>query len=236
MRKELIPVMVAEDREFRNSYWSDIQKELRRTFREFKRQFGIGFRVTKVKEWDSIGSPDLRDFPLNVIRRLTKVSSEEELIEKLAEEIKQLEIPWKISQKKKERPCRSLGRKSKTYQWEYLAGFLTARLQRCLLKSLIEKIIKGEENEIVLGFTGKIIFPEHPGAPLGLSSKEDGYALIGISESPSYVILHELGHLFGAEHTKDESTVSVMNQKICPTYEFDKENKKIVRANLKKYQ
>lgn len=237
MRKRMICVKIATDEAFQKSYWSyDIQKELRKVFREFRRQFGIGFKVTKVEEWTSIGSPDLRDFPLNVIRRLTKVGSEEQLIEKLVGEIEQLEIPWEIFQKRKERLCRALRRRSKTYQRGYLTGFLGARLQRCLLKSLIEKVTKGEENTIVLGFTGKIIFPEHY-AVLGSASEKDGYALIGISESPSYMILHELGHLFGAKHTKDESTVSVMKQYcIGLTYKFDEKNKEIIRDRLKKYQ
>lgn len=84
MSKDIIRVRAVQDREFRNSYWRfDIRSELTKAFQEFQRQFGISFELTGIGEWDSVGSPNLRDFPFNVIQTIPRGFSTEEIIEYL---------------------------------------------------------------------------------------------------------------------------------------------------------
>ena len=80
MRKDIIRVRAVQDREFRNSYWGfDIRSELTKAFQEFQKQFGVGFELTGIGEWDSVGSPNLRDFPFNLIQTIPRGLLTEEI-------------------------------------------------------------------------------------------------------------------------------------------------------------
>lgn len=231
LEKKVIHVKVAIDQEFENSFWSyDIQKELKKAFREFKRQFGVKLRITEFEEWNSIGSPFLRDSPLNIVRGLPKGSSEEELIENLIKAVnKRTELPLEISQEVKEKLKRVLRRKSRAYRFGYLVGYLDYRLKGYLLEDLARKIQRGQD-EMIIGFTGKI-FPHEYRILAGVASQD--CALIGICNNPSNVILHEIGHVFGAKDVEDKSIRSVMNiEHTEPIYEFDEKNKEIISKNL----
>lgn len=80
--------------------------------------------------------------------------------------------------------------------------------------------------QILLGFTDRIIFSLHHCA------KTNGHAIylgqaaiIRIHEYIVRSLLHELGHLFGADHVK---TFSVMNYETPEALNFDEANKKVI--------
>lgn len=242
MSKDLIiRVRVVQDKEFKNSYWSfDIQKELKEAFQEFKRQFGVGFRIREMGKWNSIGSPKLRDFPLNILKQLRMGISETEVVEDLVRIVNnQMRIPWEISQEERKCLCGVLKKKAKDYQLGYLMAWFSGFPTTYLLQDLRKKIPKTTKDDIIVGFTGKIVgFSEKETFPLGKAVRKSAfgknpYALVGIcsglSMKPSHVILHEFGHLFGAEHLPG---ISVMNG--GPTYDFDEENKKTIQDFLAK--
>lgn len=95
-----------------------------------------------------------------------------------------------------------------------------------LMKDLKRKV-KANENEIVVGFTGKI-GSQHK-ATFGLA--DGNYILIGICQKPySHVILHEIGHVFGADDRLDLSVMS--SRAFSYTYDFSPQDREIITRSL----
>lgn len=244
-KKAIIRVRAVQDQEFENSYWSfDIRRELKEALRKFKRQFKVRFEITEIGKWDSIGSPALRDFPLNVLKQLQKGVSETEVVDDLVKTVNtQMRIPWEVSQRLRKRFCSVLRKKPRGYQLGYLMGWFSEFLSDYLLADLMKKTPEKTEADIIIGFTGKIVvFPEQSTFPLGRAVRgadlgKDAYTVVGICVGlhikPSQAILHEVGHLFGAEHIEDKSISSVMSQE-PNSYRFDKKNEKTVKYFLTK--
>ncbi len=92
---------------------------------------------------------------------------------------------------------------------------------------------------IVVAFTTKKFFSDGEIEVDGITSvarKQFGglatgkFALIGIQYKFECVLIHELGHLFGADHSSDPR--SVMNAKEIKTLVFDQKSKEVILANL----
>lgn len=81
--------------------------------------------------------------------------------------------------------------------------------------------------EIVVGFTGKISSQHKP--TFGMA--DGNYVLIGICKRPySYVILHEIGHVFGAD---DRPDLSVMRDRgFSHSYDFSDQDREIITRSL----
>ncbi len=243
-KKKIILVKAAQDREFKNSYWSfDIPSESARAFQEFKRQFGIGFKLTDIGKWDPIHSLRLRSFPLNLIQTIPKGVSIKEVIDYLVNACQEkiglfLEIP---QDEKNE-----IYSKLKSQPLKYQIGFLEARLESWLkdylFQDLEEKAPINPEIGAIIALTGKFSIKSNWSGTVrkgNLIFTKKAYILIRnywtSSIKPSKVILHELGHLFGAKDIEDSSVVSVMTQKPeVITYEFDDKNKQIIFKKIKK--
>ena len=81
--------------------------------------------------------------------------------------------------------------------------------------------------EIVVGFTGKISSQCKP--TFGMA--DGNYVLVGDCQIPySYVILHEIGHVFGAD---DRPDFSVMRERgFSYTYDFSVQDREIIIRSL----
>lgn len=151
-------------------------------------------------------------------------------------------MPLEVSQDEKNDICKSLRKEPLKYQLGFLQGRLEYWTKECLFQDLIEKIPIDSKVDAVIAFTGKLSITSNwcGSVPInGLISNELAYALIRnfwISSVPaSKVILHEIGHLFGAQDIEDTSIVSVMTQRPeVVTYDFDDVNKKIILRRIKK--
>lgn len=230
--------MAVQDKEFKDSYWSfDIRSELAKAFREFKRQFGIDLRLKEIKDWDSIGSIDLKDFPFNFIQRISKGYTIEEIVEYLVDACKkEMGLPIEISENEKDSICEKLNDKLPAYQMGFLEAKLECWMQECFFRDLQIKEPISLGVGVMYAFSGKLSIQLHSMGctKIGKIYTKEAYALIGNSSlrgtQPNRVILHELGHLFGASHTKDES---VMRESPVSTYDFDPVNRDIIVEKIK---
>ena len=95
-----------------------------------------------------------------------------------------------------------------------------------LMKDLKRKV-KANGDEIVVGFTGKI--GSQYKQTFGLA--DGNYILIGICQRPySYVVIHEVGHVFGAD---DRPDLSVMRDRgFSYTYDFSPQDREIITCSL----
>lgn len=94
-----------------------------------------------------------------------------------------------------------------------------------LMRDLKKKV--KANGEIVVGFTGKI--GSRHKATFGLA--DGNYILIGICQRPcSCVILHEVGHVFGADDRSDSSVMS--NRTFSCTYDFSPQDREIITRSL----
>lgn len=95
----------------------------------------------------------------------------------------------------------------------------------------LRRVVSAGENEIVVGFTGRI-GSQHK-KTFGLA--DGNYVLIGLCKKPySYVILHEVGHVFGAE---DRPDLSIMSSRLfCCTYDFSARDREIIARSLVRFR
>ena len=240
MSKDIIQVRAVQDREFKNSYWSfDIRSELTKAFQEFQRQFGVGFELTGIGEWDSVGSPDLRDFPFNVIQMIPRRLSIEEIIEYLVGVCKKdMGVLLEVCQSERDEICSKMEGQSIAYQLGFWEGRLESWLKECFFRDLEKKEIMDSGIGATIAFSGKFsIWLRSAGCvkTIGGIFTKDAYILIGncprSSKQPSKVILHEIGHLFGAKHTKYFRSVMKSGQQ--STYKFDFWNKRRILNKIK---
>jgi len=242
--RKMIRIRAVQDKEFKNSYWSfDISGDMAKASKEFKRQFGVGFELTDIGDWDSIGSPDLRNFPFNLIQAIPKAISIEEIIDYLVNACQEkIELFLEISQNEKDEMCSKLRGQPLEYQIGFLEDRLESWLKDYFSQDLEEKAPMDSETGAVIAFTGKFSIKSLWSGTVrkgNLIFTKKAYILIRnywtSNIKPSKIILHEFGHLFGAEDIEDSSVVSVMTQKPkVITYEFDDKNKQIILEKLKK--
>ncbi len=234
--EKMISIRPVCDEVFENSFWHyNIRNELTKATYEFTKRFGIDIGIRSVKKWSSVGSPELISFPHSLNYKISRVESEEVLVSKVFEYVKDfLKIPLACSKFKRKRMIQNLTGKSKRYQFYYLSSYLDRIIIDSIFEDFTAKVKK--DADIVIGFTGKVFGVDSMRA-LGKSyDLGDPYALVGICEKPSNVILHELGHIFGAKDIEDNNIVSVMNSSYgLETYIFDIENSKRIAKNLNRF-
>jgi len=63
----------------------------------------------------------------------------------------------------------------------------------------------------------------------GLAAMSGRHAIVSLEEKSELILIHEIGHLFGVDHTFDLS--SVMHSEAVQTANFDKNSKEVIRAN-----
>jgi len=241
--KKIIRVRAVQDEEFKNSYWSfDISSETRKAFEEFERQFGIGFELISIEDWKPANISDIRNFPMNIIQQIPKEISTEEIIEWLIYAFrKQIGIILIVSREEKYDICRSLKGESLRYQHGFFEGRMESWLKDRIFQNLKEKEPIEPEIGFIIACTGKFSVESYWAGVVRHKASvftKDAYILMQnfwtSGKKPSRVILHEIGHLFGAEHTRNRLVASVMtvnSKKI--TYNFDRKNKKIILNKLK---
>jgi len=237
MHNGIIQVMAVQDRLFRDSYWSfDIRSELATAFHEFKRQFGSDFKLKEIKDWDSVGSTALRNYPFNLIQKVSKGLSMPEIVEYLVGACKgEMELPLEVSKDEKSVIIKQLKGKSLSYQMGFLEARLGSWLEECFFKDLQGKEPIDLSIGLVFALSGKISIWSHSAgcAKIGKIFTEDAYILVGNSSirgtQPSKVILHEIGHALGANHTEDDF---VMKQGSVSSYDFDPESRDIISKKL----
>jgi len=242
-KKKIIWIKAIQDREFKNSYRSfDISGESTRAFQEFKRQFGIGFKLTDIREWDPIRFLHIKSFPFNLIQTIPKGISIKEVIDYLVNTCQEkIGLFLKISQDEKDEIYSKLRRQPLEYQIGLLEARLEIWLKDYLFQDLEEKVPINSEIGAMIAFTGKFSIKSNWSGTVRKGNvifTKKAYILMRnfwmSSIKPSKVILHELGHLFGAKDIEDSSVVSVMTQKPeVITYEFDDKNKQIILEKLK---
>jgi len=242
-KKKIVRVKAVQDKEFKNSYWSfDISSETRKAFEEFEQQFGIGFELINIRDWGPTDDPNIRNFPMNIIQQIPKGISVEEIIEWLIDAFrKQIGITLRVSREEKDDICRRLKDEPLRYQHGFFEGRLESWLKECIFQNLEEKEPIEPEIGFTIACTGKFSVKSFwAGAVPGTSSvfTKDAYILMRNfwiwGKKPSHVILHEIGHLFGAKDIEDNSVVSIMTHKPKKiTYKFDRKNRKIILNKLK---
>jgi hypothetical protein len=131
----IIYVKAARDKEFEDSYWSfDIREELGEVFGEFEKQFEIRFKLAKIEKWNSVGSPNLRSFPRNVLEKLPKGIFGGGIMDYVLKEISEnMKIPLTLSYERIKQLKADLEKdKSKNYQMHFLI-FYIANKKICII-------------------------------------------------------------------------------------------------------
>lgn len=241
MSKNIIRVRVVQDREFRNSYWSfDISSELAKASQKFQRQFGIGFELTDIGEWDSVGSSNLKGFPFNLIQTIPRGLSIEEITEYLVGACrKDMGLFIEVCQDERDEICSKMKGQPLAYQLGFWEGRLESWLKECFFRDLEEKEVMDSGIGATFAFSGKISICSNLAGCVRAFSKvftEEAYILMWNcsmrKKQPSKTMLHEIGHLFGANHTTKYS-ISVMRVGRLLTYNFDARNKRIILDKIK---
>lgn len=237
MQRKLLLKLV-KDNEFKDSFWSyDLSAKIQAASEEFKKQFGVKFKIIEVQKWDSCGCSRLESFPDNVIRSIPNTIPVEDIPTFLIGTIKE-EMKLSLGSggfQEKEFSEKIVGAfrdndHSKTWQYGYLSGYLYQILKQCLMEDLKRKF-RIEDNEKIIGFSGKIFDFGKKLSPGGIATIGGNYAIVGVNGIPIKTLLHEIGHWFGAKDVEDVSVESVMNY-YSSGIEFDSENRKIVTENL----
>lgn len=120
----------------------------------------------------------------------------------------------------------------KVKAWEHDGGSIDS-----LLYDL--KFVPQENTDVVVGLTsrsvGEILFTLllnfTTETTLGLAEKNGNYMVVDINSytGATQVFVHEMGHVFGAEHVDDEN--SIMYRTSVPNPYWDKDCRKIILAN-----
>ena len=229
-----LQLKVVVDDAFENSYWTfDVREAIKQASQKFREQFGVGFNISSTTKWDSVGMFDLVDYPDNVIKRIPKLATPEEILDAILR-LSKVQLPIIIDyEKEKVRFCKYLGgNPSRAYQAGFLAGWLDYQREKCLLRDLRAQF-PPDNVDIIIGFTGKKIRIEPGQDMVGISDREK-YALVYICHDHfDVVIIHEMAHCLGAVHCSDEEN-SIMRSSMggVVVYDFDSSNKAIILKSL----
>jgi len=247
VKMKTITVRVCQDQKFLDSFWNfDIKTELIEALRSFMRQFpGIDFKMSEIKAWKSPGVDDLSLYPLSIIKQiegpdivnelvrghLRSGISNSERLKYLTEEMENIMAEIKAGEN----------------ALEYLLGFFAGRFEGDIKYAFSESLKRNlppQEDCISIGFTGKIFRFTHAEAQkgsLGWSyinsiNTERPLVIIGTwlnsNASPRNVILHELGHVFGANHSKEKNSVMFEETSENMSDIFDKKNVALIRKKI----
>ncbi|MCH7605456.1 hypothetical protein IID24_05720 [Patescibacteria group bacterium] len=244
MVKQVI-VKIATDAAFRSNYWAFSSQQIKtaatRALAIFCDTFpGVELTLLpQVDLWESKDFPLMRDFPMSLLLDLPRYSSFERAVEALAEKAQQLGFREESEIRAREALDIVISNnrgKTKHSRFWYLMGFLDSAFAEEMLYDLKE-CRPSDGTQIVLGFTGKLFVIERDlGGCLGVAFRGGNHAVLPIQykQRLSPVILHEVGHLFGAVHPEGEDVVSIMNNEYLEkTTRFDPENIELIHQRIK---
>jgi hypothetical protein len=234
-----VNVRVAFDDAFRSLYWTSPLKtknNILSALKTFSDTFpAVHFNVLPPERWDSQNIPYLCSFPSSLTTWIKKGASPEEITRHLVGEAQKLGFDREFCDEEKlEQNLKRIERKSKDYKLGYLRGWLVSSLEGELMSSL-KRNVPCLQGEIVFGFTGKILV-EDGSTFRGLAQIGGKYAAFPMQRGGEerLIILHEMGHLFGADHPAGNEE-SVMQLRLSGSDKFDRENMKIIRKRIKKW-
>ena len=239
-----VKVTIVSDQAYRSIYWAlssfQLKVAARNALALFRETFPeVEFTLSsEIALWESKDLPVMRDFPMSLLFDLPGHSSFAKVVEILGKRAAELGFHEK-SRIRDERALQNIventKKSSKPGRFWYLMGFLDSVFAEEMLRDLAQRI-PHDDREIVLGFTGKLFVIERDlGGCLGIAQKSGHYAVFPIQykKKLSRVILHECGHLLGADHPEDKDVVSIMNNRYArDTTQFDRENTDCIRARI----
>jgi len=227
-----IPVRIVVDKSFEKSYWSfDIFKEMKKVSKLFEKKFKVKLKIVKISRWKPrilSGSPV---FLHELITSLGQ-NSLKGMMREFSKKLKKVGLF--ISREEEKLIIKKLRRKSIPDQLEYLVKYVADLIIEHLLDELTIRF--GNKNQIVIGFTGRNCYLASAclkGTTIGTSYPEEKCIVIGAAvESPAKLIAHEIGHLFGAKHTSDNTLMNPTS--MAGPFRFNRKNKKIIKKYLSK--
>lgn len=237
-------VRIVTDEKWRNSYWApktqELRKEMNIALKNFTKQFPeIKFTLAKKEEcWDS-NLPHMGNFPFSLIFNSSRANSLKEVLRQIGEMIRNLKIETSICFKKEQQKIiQNISSWPKEKQLLYIMGYLDNKFLYFAV-TVLKKNFPVNKNELIFGFTGSVfIFDRNVGGTSGMAVVKGEHAVFSIEcrGKISHMIIHELGHLMGAEDIfKDKKPFSVMNYNyIGETYQFDAENIKKIKKTIAK--
>jgi hypothetical protein len=234
-----VNVRVAFDDAFKDLYWTSPLKtknNILSALKTFNDTFPtVHFNVLPPERWDSRGIPYVCSFPAPLITWISKGVSLEGIVKYLVGRAQELGFSKDFCDEETlKRDLGKIRKKSKDYKFGFLKGWLIKSLEHELMADL-KKNIPCPQKEIVLGFTGKIIIEDRLSFR-GLAEIGGKHAVFPIQYGADecLIILHEVGHLFGADHPTG-SEESVMRLGVSGSEKFDAENIKRIRRRIEEW-
>lgn len=228
---EVIKIKVATDKEFEENYWRfQPEKIIEEASRIFYKNFRVNLEMSDEEiDWQS----PLTKNPGEIIPYL-RGKNLEEILEDLKTSVPQIQEEKLLKIKEDLENRLKKAKDPHVYLQGYLQGFLDTVIGDFLFGSL--KKIRKRPKEILWGISGKIVVLKWVGVKgycrLGRAYSEMRIILTILCHHPLNAFLHELGHLFGADHQKK----TVMEESLTSRYlNFDWRNRRIIKANLNKF-
>lgn len=246
-KKKEIKIKIATDKPFRSIYWTPTQEELRQivvgALKSFEEQFPTVSFILRLKEevWDSQGYPAMLDVLPYLKIGISNARSFEVMKKVLIQRAKNEgfrkeniifnEGTWEYIRIRNEN-------KSKESRFHFLWSYLNRLFSEEILFDLKKKISNGDR-EITLGFTGRFFVAVNPPGRCfgvgGVAERDGSYAVFfPTKDRLAHIILHEVGHLFGAQHIEKEKGPSIMNPAFYGENYFDSVNAKRVNDHIEK--
>jgi hypothetical protein len=241
--KKKVEVEILYDKEYEKSFWGfDIRYETLKALQEFEKQFPIEFGITKISLWNSPWNTNSM-FCSDRIFRLLEGETRDKVIDSLSAAFSlDVELDDYTFFKKRINTVWSdysfAKIKDSPFELAYLCGKIDVAVEGLIKEifySNLSSISKKQKGVITIAFTGKMMSDFINSKNKGSAFVKDQSILMGLSslsETPNYLlILHELGHLFGA---KDSSGNSVMcNLEDVTTCKFDAKNRDLIVENIR---
>lgn len=237
---------LALDEAFQANLWAPSAADLRSLVAEAIGLFEKQFPETRFKinpEW-KIWQPGLAnyggDFPLSLVISLPKVKSRTQLSNFINGRL--VAIGFDSEDRDFDPEHVKIGEDGSINEdaFYYLMGYLEGRLKGHLMPKLVSAF-PTTGTEIVFGFSG--VFPRTsfsvPYGCIGYARHAGSHAIFPLNVSEqrkelSKIILHELGHIFDADHPEDASVKSIMAAKLQEDHpaEFDPQARIKIEANI----